>query len=313
MAMRKYLLTAPAALLFAASACVGEFEAMNDPGNGGASTPGQTPGNNPGGGGGGGAGAADAKALYDGTVKSLVQTKCGACHGTPAVAGAPSYWPGAEPVYESVTAGVLVGDFTDGQARMLTKGVHSTVTTWWNGDEDAKIKAWLLAEHTWRNAKGGDDPGTNPGPGGGGATAVAQFAGCMTLANWQAANMQTWSQLETQQGGNDPCSSCHPQPTSNYGNMALCNNTEIMFAQNISSGGFNSLFTTDATGKVIIDTAMLQLKGTPSATNTHPAFEVDPNSEHMQALQQFYQLTMSAVAAGNCPKTGFTDPTPACQ
>lgn len=151
------------------------------------------------------------------------------------------------------------------------------------------------------SAPGGDD-----GPGGqpdGGmrqvdATTVdikailKQWSGCMTLANFQAANMATaWPQVTSTDG--KQCINCHDQGQYNF----IATNDEAAFFAGLSQHSYFMVkyFSVEsATMKVIVNTQSFK---SANAAAGHPKFNADMNAG-MTALQAFHASTAANTACG---------------
>jgi hypothetical protein len=118
------------------------------------------------------------------------------------------------------------------------------------------------------------------------------WSGCMTLANFQAANMTTaWSTLITNDG--KQCLNCHDQGEYNF----IATDDETAFFAGITQHSYFMMkyFMVDnATEKVIVNT--ISFKGA-NATNGHPKFNADMN-QGLTALQTFYTSTAANTACG---------------
>jgi hypothetical protein len=129
---------------------------------------------------------------------------------------------------------------------------------------------------------------------------LANWSGCMTLANFQAANMaQAWGTMTTD--GNKECSNCHG--TGEFG--VIASTDENLFFSLISqhSAYLATYFTVQGTD-VVIDTGSFQNAGVTDAS--HPRFDPTTN-KGMTALQQFYDATKAAQAAGTCGSPTLVD------
>jgi len=131
-------------------------------------------------------------------------------------------------------------------------------------------------------------------------TLLANWSGCMTLANFQAANMtQAWGNLTTD--GQKECSNCHG--TGQFG--VIISKDENLFFQLISqhSSYLITYFTVQGS-EVVIDSAQFENAGVNDAS--HPRFNPTTNAG-MTALQTFYDSTKAAQAAGTCGTPTLVD------
>lgn len=308
--MRNTLLT-----LFAATAligCVGGVDGVdppdeapgpNDPNNP------NNPGNSP--------LFAESKALYETTVQPIMAAKCISCHAaTGAVSNSLAYVT-ATPTDSYVTARsvvALIGDGTPTGAPILTKinntAVHNAQT--YSTADTAAITAWLNKELEARAATpGGQDP--DPGAPAGETPAAAtlrvtkEWSGCMTLANFTAANMKAWANVRAD---NSACQTCHAGGA--YGHIAV--NEDVPFFNTISTNKYYlaQYFSVDLAGgpaaaKMAINTRAFQNVGQGIAPHqAHPRFN-PTNNAGMTALQNFYDRTMALKTAGTCGAPTLTN------
>lgn len=152
-----------------------------------------------------------------------------------------------------------------------------------------------------------EGPGTGPGPGGQpdagmpladappsvDLTAILKnWSGCMTLANFQAANMaEAWSNLTTSDG--KQCLNCHDQGEYNF----IASDDENAFFAGISQHSYFMLkyFSVDvASMKVIVSTASF---ASANAKVGHPKFNYTMNAG-ITALNAFHASTAANTACG---------------
>jgi hypothetical protein len=201
----------------------------------------------------------------------------------------------------------FVGSFTPNTAPVLLKiqAGHNAVT--YTADETTKITDWLNAEVTWRNGGGGG--GSGSGSGSGSATEspaqatqrlLSQWSGCMTKANFDAANMaNAWGNMTAQ--NNQRCSNCHAAGDGGF----IATVDSQLFFDVISSNKYYMLqyFTVKldlantANSKIEINTkSFLGVSQGQDPHREHPRFNATTNNG-MTALQAFYTSTMNAVTA----------------
>jgi hypothetical protein len=118
------------------------------------------------------------------------------------------------------------------------------------------------------------------------------WSGCMTLANFQAANMTSaWANLTTSDG--KQCVNCHGQGEFNF----IASDDEAAFFAGLSQHSYFMVmyFSVDpATKKVIVNTT--SFKGA-AAKPGHPKFNTDANPG-ITALQAFHASTAANTACG---------------
>jgi hypothetical protein len=251
----------------------------------------------------------EAKRLFDQTVFPTLTAKCsgGACHSETAQGSTLTRFVATDASNGWETAinyTGLIGNFTT-SAPILTRVEpgHKGVT--YVQAEKDKIVAWLAKEVELRN----NQPSTPVKPGVETLSQAADrvmsaFAGCMTLANFQTANMaQAWANLQSNQG---PCRVCH-----NNGESAFIVNTNANIAFTVISSKkmyWLQYFTVDLTAgaaaaKVIpnkVSFAGVYNRQVPHAA--HPTFQYPANAG-VTALQTFYDATVATLGSGCLPKT----------
>ncbi|MGE0872324.1 MAG: hypothetical protein AB7P03_27445 [Kofleriaceae bacterium] len=285
----------------------------NGDGNGNGNGNGNGGGSNP-----SGADLAEARKLFDDNVYSILNAKCttAACHAENSVGATITRFVALEASrgWEVATNyQALVGNFSYTAAPILTKMAPGHQGKTYTEDEVAKIKTWLDKELELRQT--GNGGGGDPGGGTGGGETLAQaservlseFAGCMTLANFQTADMaQAWGGLDAQ--NNTECDNCH----ATGGNGFLASRDEDFFYTYFSTKKYFLLqyLTVDLTAgaadaKVVINKAsFMGVANAQDPHREHPRFDCSPNdgctNDGMTALKEFYDLTMAAKAAGTC-------------
>jgi hypothetical protein len=251
-----------------------------------------------------------AKMAFDSNVYPVINMKCsgGACHSQAGAGGSVTKFVATNAadgwqVATGFTA--LVGNFTASAAPILTMikpGTHKAVT--YTTTEEANIVAWLDLEVAARNGQTNNPPPT------GGETlsqaterVLSQFAGCMKLTDFQAANMaQEWGGLDAQ--NNTECDNCH----ATGGEGFIASRVEGLFYDVVSTKKYYFLqyFTVDLTqgaamAKVVMNRAsFLGVANGQDPHREHPRFNAGTNTEAWQALTQFYNATQTNIAGGQC-------------
>ena len=264
--------------VLAASGCVGD---VMDPGMTGDDE------------GSGSSGGSEAKQLYTTTVHTIVTAKCGqaACHGQPTVTGMYGFATAdAESSYSQITGTpTLVGTYTAASAGVITKikgGAHNAAV--YAPSDEAAIGAWLSKEAQERTGGSGPPP-VDP------IAKLNEWSGCMSLANFETAEMPTaWNVLASV--GNQRCANCHQAGLDTF--LSGTGNAQAFFTGLTSQRDFLlKYFTVDATGKVVINTASMANAGT--TLPGHPRFNPTDNVG-MTALNEFYTLTQARLTAATC-------------
>lgn len=130
---------------------------------------------------------------------------------------------------------------------------------------------------------------------------LAEWSGCMTLGNWEAAGMGAWSNKATE--GGTVCSSCHGDGLARFNSNV---DTTAMYQYNryeVFITGFFTLSGED--GEVVVVPATEKLDNKGAGSNNHPTYITSPGDPYYQALDQFYQLTLQQKAAGLCGPATF--------
>lgn len=127
---------------------------------------------------------------------------------------------------------------------------------------------------------------------------IKEWSGCMTLANFTQAKMNTaWGNLAASNG--QACSSCHASGL--YGFFVDRDANTMFTALSTNKAFLIVYFSADvANQKVIVDDALFAaVSSGTGAFAGHPPFN-PTNNAGMLALKNFYQLTLTAQQAGTC-------------
>src|ERR1041384_5181729 len=282
--MRKILLAVAAAGLVG---CVGGIDTPTVPNDPPPGSVGDGPG---------GPAAAMARSMFETNVYPILAgaARCIQCHSSAGPVGNVTGFVAPQAVDGYVTAvgfQALVGDWTPTGAPILLKiaAGHNGMT--YTTDEKSKISAWLNQELTARAGQTTTTPPGQESPADATVRLTKEWSGCMTQANFTAANMRA---------NNSACKTCHD--LGEYGQIAsdavnpffttISTNKYYMaqyFSVDLSQGVENA--------KIIINTKSFTGVGTGLAPHTeHPRFTLQ-GSTGMTALQKFYDLTMAAKNA----------------
>lgn len=263
------------------------------------------------GGGGTGSAAVAARAAFDNNVYPVVAAKCIVCHSSAGPLGNITGFVAPQAADGYVTAvgyQALIGDWTPPGAPILTKiaAGHNNLT--YSDPEKSQIADWLNAELAARVAA--PPPGTTPTeetPAAATIRLTREWSGCMTLTNFQTANMKAWGNMRA---NNSACKTCHVN--GEFGEIA--SDVPEPFFATISTNKYYmaQYFTADlsqgvANAKIIINTRSFIGVGqglTPH--EEHPRFQLE-NSDGLKALEAFYKLTMDAKTAGTCGPPTLTN------
>jgi len=127
---------------------------------------------------------------------------------------------------------------------------------------------------------------------------LAQWAGCMSRAGWEAARMGAWASKPSSLG--TICSDCHAD------GLAFFNanpSSDAMLETNRTARfvtGFFTLTTDEETGEPDIAPAWSKLSAKGEGQNNHPLFAVGPGERYFQSLEAFARATREARDAGTC-------------
>lgn len=299
--------------------CVGELDGGGGDDQGGTVGPGTNPNPNP---------DSQARKKFEQNVYPIIKSPgtmadCSSCHSATGPAGNVTGFvtPDVSDAYATATSyQAIVGNFAPNAAGILTKVAQGHVGRVYTQAQIDSITDWLNTEVTER-ATGGGGGGTPTGSQETYAAATKRlmndWSACMTLANFNAANMaQAWGNMQANNG--ERCAACHS--TGGYGFMASG------IATTNPNGGPPGMFTVmstdkyflpmyytvdlsdttrDASGKLINAKMKFNEESFKGVAQNiaphvqHPSFNYT-NSQGINALKTFYTSTAAAVAAGNC-------------
>lgn len=246
-----------------------------------------------------------AQALFDANVYPTLSAKCSgaACHSETAVGSTLTRFvaTAATNGWQVATGYVgLVGNFTT-SAPVLTKVANGHQGASYTTAEKDKITAWLAKEVELRNGQ------TTPTPTGAETLSQAadrvmsQFAGCMTIADFQATNMApAWANINSNEG---QCKRCHVNGESSF--IANADPASAFSVISAKKMFWLQYFTVDLSGGAAAARVTMNgvsFKGVSNRTaphTAHPTFPY-PNNAGVTALNAFFQKTQANIAAGGC-------------
>lgn len=130
---------------------------------------------------------------------------------------------------------------------------------------------------------------------------LAEWSGCMTLGNWEAAGMSAWANKATE--GGTVCASCHGDGLARF-NAHVDGNAMYQYNRyEVFITGFFTLSVED--GEVIVVPALDKLTDKGQGSNNHPTYITSPSDPYFLALEQFHQLTLQQRQAGLCGPASF--------
>jgi len=307
---RASLAVAAAALAsLAVTGCVGELTTEGGTGTGGGT----------GGGGGGGSSSSAARLAYENDVFPVMQTKCGGCHAAAGPVGNVSGFvaPDKSTAHATVIGFTsVVGSFAPTAAPVLLKVQAGHQGIVYSSDETNKITAWLDAEVIEQNGGAGGGSGSGSGSGSTETPAAATarvmnaWSACMTKTNFDSAEMaNAWGNMTA--NNNQRCSNCH---ASGDGGFIATVDSQLMFDV-VSSNKYYMLqymhvkldLSNLANSTMEINTqSFMGVSGGQAPHLEHPRFNATDNNG-MRALEDFYNTTKAAVAAGGCGPSKLTN------
>jgi hypothetical protein len=242
-------------------------------------------------------GGSMARTLYKQNVHPITM-RCngGACHSvTGATGGGQSRFSdsNADTSYDAIIrAPLTVGTF-NAQAGILTKiaGGHNGIV--YTAADTSAINAWFTQELK-------EKMGTNQPPAVDPIEVLKKWSGCMTQANFDAAQMaQKWGNMAS--ANNQRCANCHGSGAEGF--IATTASTTMFDMMTKHKDYLLKFFTVDGTGKVIVNVSSFTNAGV--TLTSHPHF--DPmNNVGMAALQLYYTSTMTA-SMGTCDPPRLID------
>jgi len=305
--MRNILLSVVAAAVLVG--CVGGIDMPSGDPNGS--------GSNPGSGSDSGQAAAAARQAFDTGVYPIISVagRCVTCHSAAGPSGNDTGFVGTTAAngYDTAVGYVaLVGDLTPAGSPILAKIAAGHEGQSYTDNEKTLITTWLSAELTKRSSSGGTGSGSGSGtttesPGAATTRLTNEWSGCMTLANFTAANMTAFGNMRAD---NSACKTCHVN--GEYGQIA--SDVAAPFFTLISTNRYYmaQYFTVDlskgvAAAQIIPNTKSLTNMGLAIAPHTeHPRFTF-AGSTGDTALKAFYTSTMAAKTAGTCGPPTLTN------
>ena len=235
-----------------------------------------------------------AQALFDNNVRPIIGATCnpgGACHATTDPA-----FITADPTQAYSTINIhkdrLFTGYDAALSRLLINGEGGHYGATYTADDVSAIEAWLAQEKLDADAGGGGQT----------VSALQTWSGCMNLDEWEASNVANlWADKDADNQGD--CDACHNLGADGF----MASNDSVRVFENITTNPnlMPSYFTQTADGtSVVINRARLEKVGNQLAPHeAHGAFNVEGNA--MDALQAFYDLTVSRQLAGNCEPPRF--------
>lgn len=130
---------------------------------------------------------------------------------------------------------------------------------------------------------------------------LEQWSGCLSLANFQTAQMATaWGNLTA---GNQLCRNCHG--TGGYSFIAS-NDATLYFTTMTERAEYLSKYFSVQNGDVIINTVSFQSAGAGVVWPSHPSFDPTTNAG-MTALKKLYDDTKARKLANTCDPSRLKD------
>jgi cytochrome c553 len=247
---------------------------------------------------GGGTDTAHDKFVND--VYPAIVATCGSCHAASGT-GAPVFLAAnAEASYTAITSFTPTMIAVPDNSTLILHGAHTGPAL--DLTQEQKVADWLMMEVEERGLAGGG--GGTPPPTKTLATALEEFADCMTLEDWEASGMDNLPNAQTGNAG--ACVGCH---NAGDGGTFLSLNVEETFSRNQDFPYIKRLVTgtVDAqTGNFddLVPARRFIEKGQEPCgenQNCHPKYSLPPNL--VTAVETFTDLTLQKWHAGTCGTT----------
>ncbi|HEU5059928.1 MAG TPA: hypothetical protein VFU21_25530 [Kofleriaceae bacterium] len=127
---------------------------------------------------------------------------------------------------------------------------------------------------------------------------LAEWAGCMTLEQWEGSRMGAWANKPSSLG--TICSDCHADGLAFfYANPASAQMFETNRYRRFVTGFF-TVTTDEETGLPDIAPAWSKLVAKGEGQNNHPLYAVGPGERYFEYLEVFARATRDARTAGLC-------------
>lgn len=247
-----------------------------------------------------------AKQLFDSNVYPTLTAKCtgGACHSETATGSTLTRFVAtnaADGWKTAVNYVALVGNFTT-SAPILTKLANAHQGKTYTTAEKDKVVEWLAKEVELRNGQTNTPTQQGETLSQAADRVMSQFAGCMTLTDFQTANVAAaWANINTNEG---QCKRCHANGESSFiANQDAPTAFGVISAKKMF---WLQYFTVDlsqgaAAAKVITNKVSFQgVSNRQAPHTTHPAFPY-PNNAGVTALNAFYDKTLANIANTTTP------------
>jgi len=236
---------------------------------------------------------------------SLMKCSGDSCHNTTATSGAIGkfYTASADTTYDAtVAATTIVGSTFSALSPVLTHVQAGHKGLSYTPDETTKMTNWLTKEATERAGGGsGSGSGTPQPPPFDPKKVLAEWSGCMSQENFNAANMtQAWSTLAS--SGLQKCINCHGGAIGGF--LILTQATPYFETMTTTTAVLLKYFTVNAVDKkVVVNTGSFE---SANKIQGHPTFDV-LNNNGMIALKKLYDSTAARKAANTCDPPRLKD------
>lgn len=253
-----------------------------------------------------------ARQMFDNNVHPLL-ARCASCHTNGSESGNVTgfYTSALSTAYTTATGYVaFVGDYTPQSAPVLTKilpGNHNGQM--WSTEEVNTITAWLNKELEERGTVGTGTPPTGESEAQIMLRLKNNWSSCMTITDFQTAQMSTQFGQMQAQNPNEQCQQCHD---TGYMGMIITN-VESRYYSYLSQHSRYMLqyFAFDLSqgiqaAKIIVNqTSFMAVSMAMPPHTQHPTFDA-MNNQGMTALKNWYDLINTKVLAAGANGCGPT-------
>ena len=243
-----------------------------------------------------------AKAMFVEQVFPAINTACGSCHSGAELAGAaPLFWAAsADASYTAIVGYAPSLIAVPDNSNLVLHGAHTGPAL--TAGQMTTVRAWLELEAEERGLVGGGDDPTPP-PTETLAGALEEFGNCMNLEDWISTGMPSVANAQSAAGS---CLGCHSSGEAGAWLSAqeeetFQMNRDFPYVKKLVSGTVdeNGAFAGLVEARRFINKGLEAGNCNPQIDNCHPVYSMPP--PQIAAIEDFVDLTLARMAAGNCP------------